>query len=40
MLFLGSDGASFITGEILVIDGGQSITSNNYADYVKFLSQR
>jgi NAD(P)-dependent dehydrogenase (short-subunit alcohol dehydrogenase family) len=38
MLFLGSDEASFITGEILVMDGGQSLTTNNYPDYLKALS--
>jgi NAD(P)-dependent dehydrogenase (short-subunit alcohol dehydrogenase family) len=40
MLFLGSEEASFITGEILVMDGGQSLTSNNYPDYIKSLSKQ
>lgn len=37
MLWLASDEASFITGEILTIDGGQSLTTNNYSDYLKEL---
>lgn len=37
MLWLASDDASFITGEILSIDGGQSLTTNNYSDYLKEL---
>jgi len=40
MLFLGSEEASFITGEILVMDGGQSLTSNNYPNYIKSLSKQ
>jgi regulator of RNase E activity RraA len=39
MLWLGSNDASFVTGEILVIDGGQSLTTNSYPDYLKFLQQ-
>jgi len=35
MLFLSSDDASIITGEILTVDGGQSLTTNNYDEYVK-----
>jgi enoyl-[acyl-carrier-protein] reductase (NADH) len=35
MLWLGSDEASFVTGEILVVDGGQSLTTNKYEDYRK-----
>lgn len=30
LLWLASDDASFITGEILTIDGGQSLTTNKY----------
>jgi len=33
MLFLGSDDASMITGEILKVDGAQSLTNNRYDDY-------
>jgi NAD(P)-dependent dehydrogenase (short-subunit alcohol dehydrogenase family) len=33
LLWLGSDDASFITGEILVMDGGQSLTTTNYFKY-------
>lgn len=42
MLFLGShDTASFITGEILTVDGGQSLTSNTYTDaFVKDVVAR
>ena len=35
--WLASNDASFVTGEILTIDGGQSLTSNNYHDYLKEL---
>ena len=34
LLFLASDDASFITGEIMTIDGGQSLTTDSYDDYV------
>ena len=34
---MASEEASFITGEILTVDGGQSLTSNNYGDYLKEL---
>jgi hypothetical protein len=37
ILWLASDDASFITGEILTVDGGQALTSNNYGDYLKEL---
>lgn len=40
MLWLGSDDASFITGEILTMDGGQSLTTNSYPDYLKVLDQQ
>ena len=33
ILWLGSDEASFITGEIMTIDGAHSLTMNNYQDY-------
>lgn len=33
MLWLGSEDASFVTGEILVMDGGQSLTTTNYFKY-------
>lgn len=35
ILWLSSDEASFITGEIMNIDGGQSLTSNNFGDYME-----
>lgn len=38
MLWLSSSDASFITGEILTIDGGQSLTSNDYNDYLRMLA--
>jgi hypothetical protein len=33
MLFVGSEDAQMMSGEILVLDGGQSITSNRFDDY-------
>lgn len=37
ILWLSSDDASFVTGEVMTIDGGQSLTTNNYSDYLKEL---
>ena len=37
MLWLASSDASFVTGEIMVTDGGQSLTTNTYQDFVKQL---
>ena len=39
ILWLASEDASFVTGEILTVDGGQSLTTNNYSDYLKELEQ-
>ncbi len=37
LLWLASSDASFTTGEILTVDGGQSLTTNRYGDYLKEL---
>jgi hypothetical protein len=38
---LASEHASFVTGEVMTVDGGQSLTSNQYDDYLKdFRSSR
>lgn len=37
MLWLATTDASFVTGEILVVDGGQSLTTNKFDDYLKDL---
>lgn len=37
LLFLSSSDSSFTTGEILVMDGGQSLTTDKYDDYVRLL---
>lgn len=39
MLWLGSEDASFVTGEILTIDGGQSLTTNSFPDYIPKLER-
>lgn len=39
MLWLASSDASFITGEILTVDGGTSLTSIDYPDYLRLLKQ-
>jgi len=36
MLWIGSGHASFINGEVLVLDGGVGLTTSTYHDYVKY----
>lgn len=40
ILWLASSDASFVTGEILTVDGGQSLTTNTYSDYLKEMEQQ
>ena len=35
MLWLGSQDASFINGEVVILDGGMHVSSANYAQYVQ-----
>ena len=35
MIWLASNDASFVTGEIFTIDAGQSLTTNKYEDFLK-----
>ena len=37
LLFLGSADASMITGEILKVDGGHSLTNDRFGDYTNSL---
>ena len=37
ILFLASEDASFCTGEIMTVDGGQSLTTDTYDDYCAML---
>lgn len=36
MLWINSKRASFINGEVLVLDGGAGLTTSSYVDYVKY----
>ena len=35
IMWLASSDASFVTGEVLTVDGGQSLTTNRFAQYEK-----
>lgn len=35
LLWLGSNHTSFVSGEVLILDGGLHITSNGYEQYVQ-----
>ena len=37
LLFLASEDASFMNGEIMQVDGGQGLTTDNYDDYTAML---
>ena len=37
MLFVGSEDASMITGEIIKVDGGHSLTNDRFGDYTTSL---
>lgn len=37
---MASEDASFITGEILTIDGGQNLTTNKYEDFLKEIESQ
>lgn len=37
MLWLGSEDASFVNGECMEIDGGQSLTDDTYFDFFDYL---
>ena len=37
LLYLASDDASFCTGEIMTVDGGQGLTTDQYDDYCAML---
>lgn len=39
LLFLASEDSSFTNGEILAVDGGQSLTTDKYDDYATFLKR-
>jgi hypothetical protein len=39
MLWLGSKDASFVNGEVVVLDGGMGVTSSNYQQYVYYAEE-
>ena len=39
MLWLGSMDASFVNGEVVVLDGGMHIASSNYSQYVYYAEE-
>ena len=39
MLFVGSDDCQMMSGEVVAVDGGLSLTTDRYDDYTRSLAQ-
>jgi len=40
MLYMGSDCASFMNGEVMVLDGGMQVSSNGYNEFAIFARKQ